>query len=87
MPPLSVPTSLLSSNHPSFLPLRVCVSRRRATVSGFKGRFNVDLREWYDKDGEMKPGSKGISLPEEQWGRLEAGLPGLRAAMDAPACV
>lgn len=35
------------------------------------------------QDGEMLPGKKGISLPEEQWTRLLAGLPGLVAALEA----
>lgn len=30
-----------------------------------------------------QPGKKGISLPEEQWTRLLAGLPGLAAALEA----
>lgn len=30
-----------------------------------------------------QPGKKGISLPEEQWARLLAGLPGLAAALEA----
>ena len=38
---------------------------RRAAVSDFKeGELVVDVREWYEKDGEMKPGQKGISLPD-----------------------
>lgn len=41
--------------------------------------------EYYEKGGEMLPGQKGISLPEEQWARLLSGLPGLAAAADAAA--
>lgn len=58
-------------------------SKRKACVNEFKGRYMVDIREYYEKDGQLAPGSKGISLPEEQWARLVAGLPGLAAALDA----
>jgi hypothetical protein len=30
----------------------------------------VDIREFYDAGGEMKPGKKGISLTQEQWEAL-----------------
>ncbi|TYJ57041.1 hypothetical protein B9479_002320 [Cryptococcus floricola] len=41
---------------------------RRVTVRTFKGKTLIDIRETYkDKaSGEMKPGSKGISLTPEQ---------------------
>lgn len=31
---------------------------RRATVSEFKGKWMVNIREYYNKEGELKPGSK-----------------------------
>ena len=63
------------------------VCRRRATISAFKGRHYVDVREWYSDaaSGAPKPGKKGISLGPDQWARLVAGLPALAAALAAAA--
>ncbi|KAG8864489.1 hypothetical protein FRB96_004992 [Tulasnella sp. 330] len=49
---------------------------RRATARTFKGVPMVDLREFYVKKGttEELPGSKGISLSEEQWTTLKASI-------------
>ncbi|KAL4252781.1 transcriptional coactivator PC4 family protein [Abortiporus biennis] len=41
--------------------------KRRATVRSFKGTPFVDIREFYEQNGEEKPGKKGISLNLEQW--------------------
>ncbi|XP_075216652.1 single stranded-binding protein c31A [Lycorma delicatula] len=42
-------------------------SRRFVKVREFKGKVMVDIREYYDADGELKPGKKGISLSASQW--------------------
>jgi len=31
-----------------------------ATVSDFKGKKYVNIREYYEKDGDLKPGKKGL---------------------------
>uniref|UniRef100_A0A0B7AUZ0 Transcriptional coactivator p15 (PC4) C-terminal domain-containing protein n=1 Tax=Arion vulgaris TaxID=1028688 RepID=A0A0B7AUZ0_9EUPU len=44
---------------------------RYATVSEFRGKAMVGIREYYEKDGELRPGKKGISLSTEQWQALK----------------
>ncbi|OAX82642.1 hypothetical protein ACJ72_03004 [Emergomyces africanus] len=48
---------------------------RRLTVSSFKGRTMVSVREYYEKDGQELPGKKGISMPLEQFNTLILLLP------------
>ena len=43
---------------------------RRVTVRSFKGKVYVDIREFYQKDGDWLPGKKGIALSPEQWNEL-----------------
>lgn len=31
----------------------------------------VDIREYYDADGDLKPGKKGIALSIPQWQKLK----------------
>ena len=46
-------------------------NEKRCTVSKFKGKVLVDIREYYQADdGEMKPGRKGISLAAKDWKTL-----------------
>lgn len=41
--------------------------KKRISVRDFKGTTYVDIREFYEKEGEMLPGKKGISLKVEEW--------------------
>ena len=48
------------------------LSRNRfVSVSEFRGKKLVNIREYYEKDGEQLPGRKGISLTLEQWNKLK----------------
>lgn len=40
---------------------------RKIKVSEFKGKQYVNIREYYEKDGKLLPGKRGISLPPAQF--------------------
>ncbi|CAF0848494.1 unnamed protein product [Didymodactylos carnosus] len=44
---------------------------RYISVSEFKNKPYVNIREYYDDKGVEKPGKKGISLSLEQWQKLK----------------
>jgi hypothetical protein len=47
-------------------------NNRFVSVSLFKGKVRVDVREYYlDDNGERKPGKKGISLSLDEWKKLK----------------
>ncbi|EEQ83505.1 hypothetical protein RJZ56_005672 [Blastomyces dermatitidis] len=54
---------------------------RRLTVSSFKGRTMVSVREYYEKDGQELPGKKGISMPLEQFNAMVQLLPNVEAVI------
>ncbi|XP_061870761.1 activated RNA polymerase II transcriptional coactivator p15-like [Colius striatus] len=55
---------------------------RYVSVSCFKGKVLVDIREFYtDKEGGRKPGRKGIALSAEQWNQLKEIIPQIDAAV------
>ncbi|KAJ5770770.1 uncharacterized protein N7511_002821 [Penicillium nucicola] len=54
---------------------------RRVTVSSFREKNMVNIREYYTKDGQDLPGKKGISLPMDQFSTLITLLPQLEQAL------
>ncbi|ESP00724.1 hypothetical protein LOTGIDRAFT_112486, partial [Lottia gigantea] len=54
---------------------------RYVSVSEFRGKVMVGIREYYDADGEMRPGKKGISLSLEQWAALKDHMEDIDAAI------
>lgn len=46
-------------------------SKRRVTVSKFHGNVLIDIRQFYEKHGDMAPGNKGLSLSLQQWESLK----------------
>ena len=58
-------------------------NERRCTVSKFKGKVRVDIREYYqDESGEMRPGKRGLSLSAEEWQKLESYVSLINEAID-----
>lgn len=50
-------------------------NNRYLTVSEFKNKVRVDIREYYMNDaGERKPGKKGISLSLDEWKKVVSNL-------------
>lgn len=39
---------------------------RRVTISSFRGRTMVNVREYYEKDGQELPGKKVTDVPAKQ---------------------
>nr|GMD96562.1 RNA polymerase II transcriptional coactivator KELP [Ipomoea batatas] len=56
--------------------------KRRVTITNFRGKNLVSLREYYWKDGKELPTSKGISLTAEQWASFMKNLPAIDKAIN-----
>ncbi|KAL6614655.1 hypothetical protein ACP70R_036925 [Stipagrostis hirtigluma subsp. patula] len=56
-------------------------TKRRVTLSEFKGKTLVSIREFYVKDGKEVPTSKGISLTVEQWEAFRNAVPAIEDAI------
>ncbi|KAF2227958.1 transcriptional Coactivator p15-domain-containing protein [Elsinoe ampelina] len=50
-------------------------NNRRVSITSFKGKSMVNIREYYEKDGKQLPGKKGIAMPMEQYEVLLGLLP------------
>lgn len=55
---------------------------RYATVGEFRGRKMVNIREFYEADGELRPGKKGIALSEDQWKKLKSSVDKIDEALE-----
>ncbi|KAJ5102879.1 RNA polymerase II transcriptional coactivator KELP [Penicillium argentinense] len=54
---------------------------RRVTISTFHEKTMINVREYYEKNGEQLPGKKGISMPIDQFAALVELLPELEQAL------
>ena len=51
---------------------RISLGRNRfVTINHFMNRPLVDVREYYEKDGVLRPGLKGLSLRRAEWKKLK----------------
>ncbi|KAL8063957.1 hypothetical protein ABFX02_01G059900 [Erythranthe guttata] len=55
--------------------------KRRVTLSEFKGKTYLSIREYYKRDGKELPSAKGISLTTEQWGSFKNNIPAIEDAI------
>lgn len=55
--------------------------KRRVTLSEFRGKTLVSIREYYKRDGKELPSAKGISLTAEQWGSFKKNVPAIEKAI------
>lgn len=55
--------------------------KRRVGVSKFKNNTLVNIREYYEADGQMKPGKKGISLTVEQYQAFIKVIPAINSQL------
>lgn len=63
--------------------VRFTLSHKRfVSVRRWKGKPLVDVREFYEKDGELLPGKSGLSMTPEQWEMLKSLVPSIDAALD-----
>lgn len=51
-------------------PTWVLQGKKLVKIREFKGKVYIDIREFYEKNGELLPGKKGISLTPEMWRKL-----------------
>ncbi|XP_051137617.1 RNA polymerase II transcriptional coactivator KELP-like [Andrographis paniculata] len=56
-------------------------NKRRVTLSEFRGKTLVSIREYYQRDGKELPTSKGISLTPEQWSSFSKSIPAIEKAI------
>jgi len=81
-PPTAAPAAAVASGDDS-TKIADLGSNKRLTVSRYKGQTFINIREYYLKDGAMLPGSKGISLPVEQWRKVCDAAPAVDQALQA----
>ena len=55
--------------------------KKKVSIRKFKGQIYVDIREYYEKDGEEKPSKKGISMKPELWEKLKSRISDIDSAI------
>eukprot|EP00250_Pteridium_aquilinum_P010000 c19081_g1_i1 orf=418-1044(-) len=57
-------------------------SKRNVSIQKFRGKTFVSIREYYEKDGELRPSAKGISLSVDQWQVLKNNVSAIERAVE-----
>lgn len=65
--------AIAKGGHPN--PVLDLSKNRKVSVSSYQGRLMVDFREYFDKDGVLTPGKKGIALTIPQWNLVKENMP------------
>jgi len=47
-------------------------SKKRLVLQKWKGKAQIHIREYYEKEGDWKPGSKGLALSVESFNNLKS---------------
>ena len=55
--------------------------KKKVSIRKFKGQIYVDIREYYEKDGEEKPSKKWISMKPELWEKLKSRISDIDSAI------
>lgn len=72
--PTTAPTTAAPTTDDAFaVDGQICAlsKSKRVVVGEYRGKKNLSLREYYEKDGKWLPGKKGISLARDQWAVLK----------------
>ena len=56
----------------------------RFSISTYRGREYLDVRQWVEIDGELRPTRKGVSLPRDYARELLEGVQALCKALELP---
>ncbi|KAF7940613.1 uncharacterized protein EAE97_006799 [Botrytis byssoidea] len=75
------PTSSSSAISPSW-DLSTGRTPRKIELSDFKGQTLINIREFYEKDGNVLPGKKGISLTVDQYKNFLKSIPQINANLN-----
>jgi predicted transcriptional regulator len=46
-------------------------SRKKLSVRKYMGKVYIDIREFFEKDGQTLPTKKGISLTPDLWEKIK----------------
>ena len=58
--------------------------KKYVSVREFKGKTLIDIREFYEKEGNLLPGKKGISLSVEQYNNLKKAIESIDSQLNQP---